>query len=150
MKQPDTPVEEDDMTADLRELAARARAVLDANWTGAATRPGPGLYPYQWSWDAGFVAIGYARYDQARAETELRSLFRGQWSNGLLPHIVFAPEEGGYFPGPGFWQTERSPYAPRRPRTSGIVQPPWECQRFRPHSAGLKWPHPRTASANPE
>ena len=29
-----------------------------------------------------------------------------------------------YFPGPDFWETDRSPDAPERPRTSGIVQPP--------------------------
>jgi hypothetical protein len=39
---------------------------------------------------------------------------------------VFAPglPESAYFPGPGRWETERSPDAPREPRTSGVVQPP--------------------------
>jgi glycogen debranching enzyme len=105
------------------ELVQRALAVLEANWTGQATRPSPRLYPHQWSWDSACHAIGYARFDQARAERELQSLFAGQWRNGLLPHIVFA-EGARYFPGPEFWQTERSPDAPARPRTSGIVQPP--------------------------
>ncbi len=104
-------------------LAREAIAVLEENWSGDATRPGPRLYPYQWSWDAAFIAIGYAHYDQAKAEQELRSLFRGQWSNGMLPHIVFNGS-ANYFPGPDFWQAERSPYAPRDPRTSGIIQPP--------------------------
>lgn len=54
---------------------------------------------------------------------ELRSLFDGQWRDGLLPHIVFT-DGARYFPGPEFWQTERSPDAPGQPRTSGIVQPP--------------------------
>jgi glycogen debranching enzyme len=105
------------------ELFARARAVLDANWTGSATRPSPRLYPHQWSWDSACIAMGYAWWDQDRAETELRSLFAGQWSNGLLPHIVFA-DGARYFPGPEFWQTERSAESPAHPRTSGIVQPP--------------------------
>lgn len=104
-------------------LIREAVGVLEANWTGEATRPGPVLYPHQWSWDAAFVAMGYAHFDQERAQQELRSLFRGQWSNGMLPHIVFTTA-GSYFPGPDFWQTERSPYAPRAPRTSGIIQPP--------------------------
>jgi hypothetical protein len=104
------------------QLTRRALEVLDANWVGHATQPSPRLYPHQWSWDSACIAIGRARHDQARAETELRSLFAGQWRNGLLPHIVFA-EGGRYFPGPEFWQTERSPDAPER-RTSGIVQPP--------------------------
>jgi hypothetical protein len=107
-----------------RWLVRRAMELLEGNWLGHATRPSPSLYPHQWSWDTAFVAIGYAHYDQLRAQEELRSLFRGQWSNGMLPHIVFSDHSGDYFPGPDFWQTESSPFAPRRPLTSGIVQPP--------------------------
>ena len=105
------------------DLARRALEVLHANWLGHATRPSPRLYPHQWSWDSACIAMGYAAWDQGRAESELRSLFAGQWRNGLLPHIVFT-DGARYFPGPEFWQTERSPDAPERPRTSGIVQPP--------------------------
>jgi hypothetical protein len=105
------------------ELARQALAVLDGNWIGHATKPSPQLYPHQWSWDSACHSIGYARLDQERAERELVSLFRGQWRNGLLPHIVFTEGEH-YFPGPEFWQAERSPDAPRTPQTSGIVQPP--------------------------
>ena len=104
-------------------LIGKAKAVLEANWLGHATSPSRRLYPHQWSWDAACIAIGYAPWNQARAETELRSLFSGQWRNGLLPHIVFT-DGARYFPGPEFWQTERSPDAPEWPRTSGIVQPP--------------------------
>ena len=104
-------------------LIDHAKAVLEANWLGHATSPSKLLYPHQWSWDAACIAIGYAAWNQERAETELRSLFAGQWSDGLLPHIVFT-DGARYFPGPEFWQTQRSPAAPREPRTSGIVQPP--------------------------
>jgi glycogen debranching enzyme len=104
-------------------IAAGALGVLDANWTGRATMPSPALYPHQWSWDSACIAIGFSRLDQARAERELRALFKGQWRNGLLPHIVFN-ENANYFPGPEFWQTELSTEATRSPRTSGIVQPP--------------------------
>jgi glycogen debranching enzyme len=105
-------------------LARRALAVLDANWLGHATKPSPRLYPHQWSWDSACIAMGYAHWNQERAETELRSLFAGQWANGLVPHIVFASSDGRYFPGPDFWQVRRSPDAPDRFETSGIVQPP--------------------------
>jgi mannosylglycerate hydrolase len=105
------------------DLVRRAAAVLDANWLGAATSPSVRLYPHQWSWDSACIAMGYAPLDQSRAETELRSLFAGQWRNGLLPHIVFTDGKR-YFPGPEVWGTNRSPDAPDRPRTSGIVQPP--------------------------
>lgn len=109
--------------ADDAELIGKAKAVLDANWLGHATSPSLRLYPHQWSWDAACIAMGYAPWNQTRAETELRSLFSGQWRDGLLPHIVFT-DGARYFPGPEFWQTERSSDAPESPRTSGIVQPP--------------------------
>ena len=105
------------------ELSVRALEVLESNWLGHGTRPSR-LYPHQWSWDSACIAMGYAGRNQARAETELRSLFRGQWANGLVPHIVFAEGDGRYFPGPEFWQVERSPEAPSDVRTSGIAQPP--------------------------
>ncbi len=117
-------------------LAEQAMTVLETNWLGYATRPSPRLYPHQWSWDAAFIAIGYAHYNQPRAQQELLSLFRGQWSNGMLPHIVFSEDAGHYFPGPDFWETWRSPFCPRTPKTSGIVQPPihataaWHIFRF--------------------
>jgi Trehalase len=105
------------------DLTRRALEVLDANWMGHATRASARLYPHQWSWDSACIAIGYAGSNQSRAQTELRWLFAGQWTDGLLPHIRFA-ENARYFPGPEFWQTHRSSSAPRHPQTSGIVQPP--------------------------
>lgn len=111
------------LTKDDASLVEAALAVLDANWMGAATLPSPNLYPHQWSWDSAFIAIGLVRVDQARAESELRSLFAGQWTNGLLPHIVFSGDRE-YFPGPDFWGTDGAMPAPEHPRTSGIVQPP--------------------------
>jgi len=71
------------------DLAAEAIGVLCANDRVGWTRPSPRLYPHQWSWDAAFVAIGWAHFAPLRAVTELRSLFRGQWSNGMVPQIVF-------------------------------------------------------------
>jgi hypothetical protein len=112
-----------DLDARDADLVEQALRVLDENWIGHATKPSPHLYPHQWSWDSACHAIGYARLDQDRAEQELLSLFRGQWRNGLLPHIVFT-DGASYFPGPEFWQTSRSPDAPAQPETSGIVQPP--------------------------
>lgn len=109
---------------DRADLIAQARAVLEANWTGRFTKPAPSLYPHQWSWDAAFIAIGYAHYDQPRAEAEFRALFEGQWKNGLVPQIVFDPDAGGYFPGPDVWRTASNPLAPQNPPTTGCVQPP--------------------------
>jgi glycogen debranching enzyme len=106
------------------DLASAAGAVLDANWLGSSTLPGPRLYPHQWSWDSAFVAIGNAGRAPDRARTELDTLFDAQWSSGLVPHIVFNPESEAYFPGPETWRTDVSPHAPRDTLTSGIVQPP--------------------------
>ena len=72
------------------DLAARARAVLEHNRRGAWRCPSPELYPHQWLWDSCFVAIGISTFDPQRAAGELMALFRGQWSNGMLPHMIFA------------------------------------------------------------
>ncbi len=106
-------------------LAARAAYVLRGNSGAGMTRAAPHLYPHQWSWDAAFVAVGLAHVDVARACLELDGLFAGQWRTGMLPHIVFDPQESGYFPGPDRWAcAEHNADAPRTPRTSGICQPP--------------------------
>jgi hypothetical protein len=113
------------MAKDDEPLIRMAKTVLDFNWTGDYTQPGPRLYPHQWSWDSAFIAIGYARYDQDRAVRELNHLFESQWTSGLLPQIVFNPQlTGEYFPGAEFWHADRSPDAPRDRKTSGVVQPP--------------------------
>jgi hypothetical protein len=106
-------------------MAARAAYILRDNSSGAVTKAAPELYPHQWSWDAGFNAIGLASVDVVRATMELDSLFAAQWRNGMVPHIVFDATEAAYFPGPDWWQSaELSADAPRRPRTSGLCQPP--------------------------
>jgi len=106
-------------------LAARAAYILRDNSTGLITKAAPALYPHQWSWDAAFNAIGLATIDPPRARLELDSLLRGQWRNGMMPHIVFDAAADGYFPGPLRWQCARySADAPREVETSGICQPP--------------------------
>jgi hypothetical protein len=112
------------MHSDETFLVQQARMVLDSNWTGDYTRPGPRLYPHQWSWDSALTAIGYSRYDQDRATKELTHLLGAQWKNGLLPQIVFNPRFSMYFPGIDFWHASESPDAPTHAKTSGIVQPP--------------------------
>jgi hypothetical protein len=104
-------------------LAARAAAVLRDNDVGALVTASPKLYPHMWSWDAAFIAIGLAYLDVRRALTELDTLFAAQWSDGMLPHIVFTDADG-YFPGPDRWGTDDAPQRPATVRTSGICQPP--------------------------
>ncbi|MER3443679.1 MAG: neutral trehalase [Armatimonadota bacterium] len=99
-------------------LDQEAIRILRANDRGGFTVPTAGLYPFQWLWDAGFTALGWMRFDEARAWQELEVLFGGQWPGGMLPHIVFHRPEATYFPDPDRWG------APHTPPTSGITQPP--------------------------
>ncbi|MEE9594818.1 MAG: trehalase family glycosidase [Candidatus Hydrothermarchaeales archaeon] len=113
------------MNSDISELSAKAKTVLEKNWTGSYTRPSPILYPHQWNWDSGFISIGYSTYSQDRGQMELESLFKAQWKNGMVPQIVFNREvSDDYFPGPKFWDSTRSKNAPAGYITSGITQPP--------------------------
>jgi glycogen debranching enzyme len=105
------------------DLRQRAREVLDRNRRGEWTCPAAGLYPHQWLWDSCFVAIGLARVDASRAAGELRALFRGQWADGLLPHMVFA--DGVHDLGSRrIWRSKTYADAPRDVHTSCITQPP--------------------------
>ncbi|HZG68064.1 MAG TPA: hypothetical protein VEZ12_15075, partial [Herpetosiphonaceae bacterium] len=103
---------------DSAELDRRAREILAANDRGGYTVPNGRVYPFQWNWDSAFVALGFDRFDRERAWTELETLFKAQWEDGFLPHIVFWKDDPGYFPGPSVWGTGRQPV------TSGITQPP--------------------------
>ncbi len=110
-----------------RQLRQDAIDILDANRLDGWTRAAPRLYPHQWSWDSAFIAIGLAHIDHERAMAEMRSLFRGQWRNGMIPHIVFNPDvpAGEYFPDADRWACDTvAPDAPGGVRTSGICQPP--------------------------
>jgi glucosylglycerate hydrolase len=106
-------------------LYAAALQVLRNNDLGNWTKPAPHLYPHQWSWDSAFIALGLAHVDAERALRELETLFGAQWADGRVPHIVFNPEAGDYFPSPEWWASaQTSPLAPRSPATSGLIQPP--------------------------
>jgi len=113
-----------DQTID--QLKQSAKQILKQNRTDRFTRPTSNLYPHQWSWDSCFISIGYSHYDQEWAMKELNHLFDAQWKNGMIPQIVFDEKgyEEKYFPGPAFWQIDRSPNAPGHVKTSGICQPP--------------------------
>jgi neutral trehalase len=101
------------------QLRTDALAVLTGNRHGSYTVPAIGLYPYQWAWDSGPIALGWAavgEWDQAWGE--LDKLFSAQWPSGMVPHIVFWEPSDDYFPGPEVWSTNR------QPPTTGLTQPP--------------------------
>jgi hypothetical protein len=107
----------------MSSLLNRASQVLHNNWKEAFTIPCEGLYPFQWNWDSGFIAIGWAHLDISRAKKEIESLLKGHWKNGFLPHIVFHNEAKTYYPGPEVHAAHLSDLSPDI-KTSGITQPP--------------------------
>jgi hypothetical protein len=106
-----------------RNLEDRARAVIDRNRSGDHTCPSVRLYPHQWLWDSCFTAIGIARFDPQRAAGELRALLRGQWDDGMLPHMLFTPGTRD-IGSRRLWRSRRRAGAPRDVDTSCITQPP--------------------------
>src|ERR671920_2166757 len=105
----------------------QAAGVLRRNDLEDWTKPGPSLYPHQWSWDSAFIALGLAHLDNQRARRELETLFASQWASGKVPHIVFNPEAPpqSYFPDEERWSSAAlSSDAPSSPHTSGLCQPP--------------------------
>ncbi len=98
------------------------------------TVPTAGLYPFQWNWDAGFAALGWARIDEGRAWDELDTLLSTQWPSGKVAHIAFHVPVSTYFPGPEAWGTHQVP------PTSGITQPniiPIVCRHLLSHATDL-------------
>ncbi|HUD06614.1 MAG TPA: trehalase family glycosidase [Candidatus Saccharimonadales bacterium] len=105
------------------DLINAAREVLDINDLGSYTVPSRELYPHQWLWDSCFIAIGLANYDTDRAKTEILSLINGQWSNGMLPNVIFA-KSSDHSKDADIWKSWLSPFSPDHLSTSGITQPP--------------------------
>jgi hypothetical protein len=107
----------------IQELLEKAKHVLKNNDRRLWTVPASDLYPHQWLWDSCFISIGLRHLDIERAKTELISLLRGQWSNGMLAHIIFDSAER-YAGDRRQWRSWLSPYAPDNISTSGLTQPP--------------------------
>lgn len=123
-----------DIFHEAKELLAKNRWKTDGH---QYTIPSIEHYPYQWLWDSCFHAIILAQYDPEAARAELRSLVSKQFSNGMLPHIIY------WVPGSlhNFrWGVEG---------TSSLTQPPmiayaaWEIHRRSPDTAFLEelYPH---------
>jgi len=105
------------------DLFTEAQGILHTNDRGNYTVPAENLYPHQWLWDSCFIAIGLRWLDVDRAQTELLSLLRGQWSNGMLPNMIFS-DKREYQRDRNMWHSSLSPYSPDNTATSGITQPP--------------------------
>src|SRR5690606_1986567 len=78
--------------AQAEDLADAAKELLEQNDRGYYTMPAANLYPHQWLWDSCFIAIGIMHYDIERAQQEILSILQGQWTNGMVPHMIFNSE----------------------------------------------------------
>lgn len=106
-----------------KHLFKICRDVLDLNHKDNHTMPAPHLYPHQWLWDSCFTVIGLRHYDINRAIKEIDSLLGGQWSNGMIPNMIFDSAKQ-YRTDRNVWLSKASPYSPDKVSTSGITQPP--------------------------
>ncbi len=108
----------------METLTQCAKDIIQGNLrhgpNGSYTIPAKTLYPFQWNWDSCFAALGLAHIDEGMAWSELKTLFSGQWENGMVPHIIFHEHSDTYFPGPDIWDA----FAQNGTATSGISQPP--------------------------
>ena len=73
----------------LKDKLQKAAEIIKRNDRGGFTIPTNKLYPHQWNWDSAFTALGISTYNKTRAWQELILLINAQWTNGMIPHIVF-------------------------------------------------------------
>ncbi len=76
------------------------------------------LYPAQWNWDSGFIALGYSYFNLNFALKEINTLLDGQWKDGMVPHILFHNTKTNYYPNHTAWNCGNKIHS------SGITQPP--------------------------
>ncbi len=107
------------------KLIKQAVQVLSNNFQKEGfTIPCKGLYPFQWKWDSGFIAIGLSYFNISNAKKEIETLLNAQWENGFIPHIVFHNESDTYFPGPDFHQSNLHFLSSKEYKSTGMTQPP--------------------------
>jgi glycogen debranching enzyme len=108
--------------SDTASILNAAEDILKRNDRGLYTVPAQ-PYPHQWLWDSCFIAIGLRHSDPERAKMEILSILRGQWSNGMVPNIIFGRGRE-YRHDQNVWRSWVSPFAPDKAKTTGITQPP--------------------------
>ncbi len=128
---------------DQEKLLEQAKGVLKLNDRGSFTVPAAKLYPHQWLWDSCFIAIGLRHLDIERAQKEIASLLRGQWSNGMLPNIIFS-DGNEFHRDRELWRSYLSPYSPDRVATSGLTQPPMLAEAVMQIGKKMKLPERRS------
>ena len=100
-------------------LVEKAKKVLLGNKKKGFTLPTNNkLYPAQWKWDSGFIALGYSHFNLKYALDEITTLLKGQWKDGMIPHILFHDLNTNYYPNHSVWNCGNKIHS------SGITQPP--------------------------
>ena len=81
------------------KLTNKAKQILLNNRRTGYTLPtNSKLYPAQWNWDSAFIALGYSHFNLNFAINEINTLLKGQWKDGMIPHILFHDKNTKYFP----------------------------------------------------
>ena len=102
-----------------QNLIEKAKKVLLGNKKKGFTLPTNNkLYPAQWKWDSGFIALGYSHFNLKYALDEITTLLKGQWKDGMIPHILFHDLNTNYYPNHSVWNCGNKIHS------SGITQPP--------------------------
>ena len=103
----------------MQELIKIAKKTLLNNRRSNYTLPtNSKLYPAQWNWDSAFIALGYSHFNINFALDEINTLLKGQWKDGMIPHILFHDKNTKYFPNHTVWDCGN------KIASSGITQPP--------------------------
>ena len=74
------------------QVKAAALDVLERAWRDdrGYCLPNADVYPHMWLWDSCFHSIAWASLHDQRSVVELGHALRLQFSNGFLPHMVYA------------------------------------------------------------
>ena len=75
-----------DIVREARKLLLENRRVTSGH---QYTVPSGYHYPYQWLWDSCFHAIVLAKLEPEAAKAEVYSLLSEQFTNGMVPHIIY-------------------------------------------------------------
>lgn len=128
--------------ADQTQTLERAKHVLEANDQGEYTGPAE-FYTHQWLWDSCFIAIGLRHVDIDRAQSEILSLLKGQWHNGMIPNMLIFDSDK-FARDANIWHSRSNPNSPDHIATSGITQPPMLAEAIVRIGERLKKPERRS------
>jgi hypothetical protein len=82
------------MVANVKDdpLKSAAFEVLESAWSDdrGYCLPNVRVYPHMWLWDSCFHSIAWTSLHDERGMVELAHLLHRQFSNGFLPHMVYA------------------------------------------------------------